>query len=47
MLFQQESKPAKSYQREELNLAIERIRVRNPDEPWLIPIRFDESDVPD
>src|SRR5271169_6058406 len=31
----------KSYQREELSLAIEQMRLRSPDEPWLIPVRFD------
>ena len=37
----------KSYQNEELNLAIEQSRLRNPEDPWLIPIRFDECIIPD
>jgi outer membrane protein assembly factor BamB len=37
----------KSYQNEELTLAIEELRMRNPDKPWLIPIRFDDCDIPD
>jgi hypothetical protein len=37
----------KSYQNEEFSLAIEQIRLRRPDEPWLIPVRFDECDIPD
>jgi hypothetical protein len=37
----------KSYQNEELLLAIEQMRLRRPDEPWLIPIRFDDCDIPD
>lgn len=37
----------KSYQNEELVLAIEQIRLRPPDEPWLIPVRFDECEIPD
>jgi tetratricopeptide (TPR) repeat protein len=37
----------KSWQNEELTLAIEQLRLRNPDEPWLIPVRFDECDIPD
>jgi hypothetical protein len=36
-----------TYQNEELTLAIEQIRLRSPDDPWLIPVRFDECDVPD
>jgi hypothetical protein len=36
----------KSYQREELALAIDQMRLRNPDEPWLIPVRFDDCDIP-
>jgi hypothetical protein len=36
-----------SYQNEELVLAVEQLRLRPPDEPWLIPIRFDECDIPD
>jgi hypothetical protein len=37
----------KSYQREELWLAIEQLRLRRPDDPWLIPVRFDDCDVLD
>jgi len=36
----------KSYQNEELTLAIEQMRLRRPDDPWLIPLRFDECDIP-
>ena len=37
----------KSYLNEELTLAIEQLRLRRPGEPWLIPVRFDECDIPD
>lgn len=37
----------KSYQNEELTLAIEQLRLRPVDQPWLIPIRFDECEIPD
>jgi hypothetical protein len=37
----------KSYQNEELLLAIEQLRQRRPDDPWLIPIRFDDCVIPD
>jgi TIR domain len=37
----------RSYQNEELLLAIEQLRRRRPDDPWLIPVRFDDCDVPD
>ncbi len=36
-----------SYQNEELTLAIEQLRTRKPDDPWLIPVRFDDCPVPD
>jgi hypothetical protein len=36
-----------SYQNEELALAIEQLRLRNPEVPWLIPVRFDDCDIPD
>lgn len=36
-----------SYQNEELNLAIEQMRIRRPGQPWLIPIRFDDCNIPD
>ena len=38
---------AKSYQREELILAIEQLRLRSPDLPWLIPVRLDDCSVPE
>jgi TIR domain len=38
---------AKGYQYEELALAIDQLRMRRPDVPWLIPVRFDECPVPD
>jgi TIR domain len=37
----------KSYQNEELVLAIDQLRLRRPDVPWLIPVRFDECAIPD
>jgi TIR domain len=37
----------KSYQNEELALAVEQLRQRQPDDPWLIPVRFDDCEVPD
>jgi len=36
-----------SYQNEELMLAIEQLRRRPLDVPWLIPVRFDDCLVPD
>lgn len=38
---------AKSYQNEELLLAIEQLRMRRPGDVWLIPVRFDNCDIPD
>jgi hypothetical protein len=38
---------AKSYQNEELVLAADQLRLRRPDDPWLIPVRFDDCPVPD
>jgi serine/threonine protein kinase len=38
---------SKSYQNEELMLAIEQIRLRPPDDPWLIPVRLDDCEIPD
>lgn len=35
------------HQSEELLLAIERMRSRRPDQPWLIPVRFDDCEIPD
>jgi TIR domain len=37
----------RSYQNEELLLAIEQLRLRWPDDPWLIPVRLDECEIPD
>lgn len=37
----------KSYQNEELALAIQQLRLRRPDVPWLIPVRFDDCDIPE
>lgn len=37
----------KTYQNEELNLAISEMRLRPPGRPWLIPVRFDDCDIPD
>ena len=37
----------KSYQNEELLLAIEQLRLRRPDDPWLIPVRFDDCEILD
>jgi hypothetical protein len=37
----------KSFQNEELTLAIEQLRLRPLDDPWLIPVRLDECDIPD
>lgn len=36
-----------SGQNEELNLAVEQMRLRRPDQPWLIPVRFDDVEIPD
>jgi tetratricopeptide (TPR) repeat protein len=38
---------SKSYQNEELTLAIEQMRLRRPEDSWLIPVRFDECEIPD
>jgi hypothetical protein len=37
----------KSYQNEELLLTIEQLRLRKPGDPWLIPVRLDDCDIPD
>lgn len=37
---------SRSYQNEELLLAIEQMRLQRPDEPWLIPVRFDDCEMP-
>jgi hypothetical protein len=36
----------KSYQNEELLLAVDQIRLRPPEQPWLIPLRFNDCDLP-
>ena len=36
-----------SYQNEELILAIEQLRRRRAGDPWLIPVRFSDCDIPD
>ena len=38
---------SKTFQNEELTLAIDQLRLRRPEEPWLIPVRFDECEIPD
>jgi TIR domain/NACHT domain len=38
---------AKAYQNEELVLAIEQLRLRSPDTPWLIPVRLDDCEIPE
>jgi hypothetical protein len=35
-----------SYQNEELILAVEQMRLRWPGQPWLIPVRFAECEIP-
>jgi hypothetical protein len=37
----------KSHQRDELLLAIDQLRLRSPDRPYLIPVRFDDCPIPD
>jgi nucleoside phosphorylase len=37
----------KSRQNEELTLAIEEARQRSIDQPWLIPVRLDDCEIPD
>ncbi len=44
---QNSSARASSYQNEELALAVEQLRIRRPGLPWLIPVRLDDSDIPD
>lgn len=36
-----------SYQNEELLLAVEQLRQRRPDVPWLIPVRLSDCSIPD
>src|SRR5882757_1898857 len=37
----------RTYQNEEIVLAISEMRLRPPDRPWLIPVRFDDCQIPD
>jgi hypothetical protein len=37
----------KSWQNDELTLAVDQMRLRPPDKPWLIPVRFDDCEIPD
>lgn len=37
----------RSYQRDELLLAIEQFRIRPPESPYILPIRFDDCAIPD
>lgn len=37
----------KSYQNEELTLAVEQLRLRSPEHPWLIPVRFNDCQIPE
>jgi division/cell wall cluster transcriptional repressor MraZ len=36
----------RSYQNEELSLAVDQMRLRQPGMPWLIPVRFDACNLP-
>jgi TIR domain len=38
---------SRSYMNEELVLAIEQLRQRPPERSWLIPVRFDNCEIPD
>jgi trehalose-phosphatase len=38
---------SKTYQNEELVLAIDQLRLRQPEQPWLIPVRFDDCEIPE
>lgn len=35
------------YQKEELALAVEQLRLHSPNQEWLIPVRFDDCQIPD
>lgn len=39
-------KRKRSYQNEELHLAIEELRLRSSDQAWLIPVRLDDTPLP-
>ncbi len=43
---EQSNSRLRSYQNEEILLAIEQMRLRPPGRPWLIPIRFSDTAVP-
>lgn len=46
--FSQESTARrKSYQNEELRLAVDEMRLRPQGEPWLIPVRLSDCEIPD
>jgi TIR domain len=36
-----------TYMNEEVRLAVEQLRQRQPSDPWLIPVRFNECEIPD
>lgn len=36
----------RTYQSQELTLAVEQLRLRGHDQDWLIPVRFDECEIP-
>lgn len=36
----------RSYQRAEIALAIEELRLREPNDPWIFPVRFDDCVIP-
>lgn len=46
--FSQRSlKRVKSYQNEEFIMAMEQLRLRHSEDPWLISVRLDECEIPD
>jgi hypothetical protein len=47
MFLKSSAARVKSSQNEELALAVEQLRLRRPDRPWLIPVRLDDCPVPD
>ncbi len=44
---EQSRKKPKSYMNEELTIAVEEFRKFPPDVTWLIPVRFDDGDIPE
>ena len=44
---QQSVDRARSFQNEELVLAVDELRLRPVDRPWLIPVRLDDCQIPD